>query len=152
MSASGPSSAPVITPTVRHQGRLVFPSDGTAFDLDSRAANWTPSRGVASNGIQDIEYVAGFDNQRYSGFLFTGSPWSVALLGKNAPQDWDSCHSVNYGGDGNAKHLTNYPAGAAIGKGRAICLHTPAGNTALLQIESVPASTVTVHIIAWAGD
>jgi hypothetical protein len=158
-SPSPPSShspAPAVTtepppgPTPRHASLLVFPSDGTAFDLDSTASSWTPSKGVAWNNVQDIEYVSDFNNEGYPGFLFSGSPWTVAILPKGAVQDYSSCVTANYGGNGSAKTIANYPAGAAIQRGRAVCVHTPADRIALLQFKSVPGATVSVYVTVWS--
>jgi hypothetical protein len=95
--------------------------------------------------------VTDFDNKGYPGFLFTGSPWTVAVLAKDAAQDFNTCHTVNYGGNESANDPADLPAGTAISEGRAVCLRTPAGNTALLQFRSAPGTTITVSITVWSG-
>ena len=62
----------------------------------------------------------------------------IALLGTAGGWNYDSCrYDVNYGGD---------PTGSAVQSGNGICYTTSGGHTALIVIDSVSDSSITMDV------
>jgi hypothetical protein len=149
---------PGVTPKVRRRGILVLLGNGTAYDLDSRAAGWDPLVG-ASWTAQNIMYVPHWKGTVPALFI-AGEPADDVLMGAKGPWSYQSCASAPY--DRNLAGNPNTAAGSALDIGHGICvittntlqpdgkpLKTDGGHFVLLVVKARGGGTLTLEITVW---
>jgi endoglucanase len=158
-SATAASSPTTAGPKVRRQGILTLAGNGTAYDLDSLAANWDPSRGAPWT-FQNIEYVPPSKHDA-AAVAFAYEPTTDVLMGTRGHWTYKDCADAKYDpsyGRGNPNNIT----GSALNVGHGICvittntyksnkkpLKTDGGHYALLVVKARTATKLTLQVTVW---
>jgi hypothetical protein len=151
-------SRQAVTPKVRREGILVLAGNGTAYDLDSRAANWDKSIGVAWVD-QNIEYVPSYKGRPL--LLVANEPTTDVLMGTRGHWTYQSCADARY--DPSYSHNPNTIIGSALSVRHGICVITQntfkphskkllkadGGHYVLLVVKARTGSALTLQVIVW---
>jgi len=138
-ATAGP--APSAIP-VRRTGTLVMPTN-VAFDLDSTAPDWEPTKGEWGNS-RDVAYASWVPQLSNDALIGLGYYWSnVAALPGAGPWTRADCAGATYGLD------TARPVGDRIALGHGVCVHTTAGRFALLVVTDDQDGSITVTVTVW---
>ncbi|MEU1735986.1 hypothetical protein [Streptosporangium sp. NPDC020145] len=129
-------------PAVRRQGELRF-EPGEAYDLDSLATDWVPTRGAWFG--QDAGYVVGGAHDWIVGLNAESgeSGDSVAALDPRTPKSFDSCVKADYGAKKSA------PRDNKINPERAVCVLTTEERYALVEIVGMAQTTLVTRVTVW---
>lgn len=142
------------TPKVRRHGTLVLLGNGTAYDLDSLAANWSSSRGVAWV-TQNVMYVPTGDHGKPI-LDIAFSPATDVLMGSRGPWTYRSCAKAHF--DPSYVNNPNAAIGSALNPGHAICVitrstkqprKTDGGHFVLLVVKARTNTTLTLQVTVW---
>jgi hypothetical protein len=148
------------TPKVRRKGILVLAGNGTAYDLDSRVADWDPSVGKPWVD-QNIEYVPQWKGSTPVLFI-AGEPTTDVLMGPRGHWTYQDCADALYNPSFGASN-PNTAAGSALNVGHGICvitedtdkpdskkpLKTDGGHYVLLVVKARTGSTLTLQVTVW---
>jgi hypothetical protein len=133
--------------------------NGTAYDIDSLAANWAP---LINHSW--IKQNIAFEPDGNSGkplVLFAGSPYTDVVMTGTGPWSYQDCASAPYG----ANHSLNGPniiTSPALDVGHGICVETQntastsnggpktdGGHYALLVVQGITSTTLTLKVTVW---
>jgi WD40 repeat protein len=137
-------------PAIRRQEVLILDGNGTAYDLDSLAANWAPSSGTPWTA-QNIMYVPGIPI-----LDIAGAPATDVLLGSEGGWSYQTCADAHY--DPSFVDNPNVPEAAALDPGNGICVETEntsqkrdGGHFALLVVLARTQAQLTLQVTIWQG-
>lgn len=145
-------------PKIRRKGILTLAGGGTAYDLDSRAANWNPSIGVAWT-FQNIEYLPHWKGH-IPALAIANEPLTDVLMGAWGHWTYQSCAQARY--DHSLPGNPNGVTGSALDVGHGICiitqhtvkpdkkpLKTDGGHYVLLVVKARTSKTLTLEVTVW---
>lgn len=139
--AGSASPSPAAIP-VRRTGTLVMPSN-VAFDLDSTAPDWEPTKGEWGNA-REIAYAGWVPDLKKDALIGLGFYWdNVAALPGTGPWTRADCAGATYGLD------SARPVGDRIALGHGVCVQTTAGRLALLVVTDRHDGSITVTATVW---
>ncbi|MFI7434107.1 hypothetical protein [Micromonospora haikouensis] len=138
-----PSPTDPADPTgqVRRSGTLVM-TDYTAYDLDSKAANWSPT-GDDWGPDRDVAYASRWADADGDAVIGRKDPKYVALLSGGGPWQRADCVHAPY------SEPSARPVGDRLTQGRAICVVTSAKRYALLVVTGKAPGQLTVRVTVW---
>ncbi|WP_432957816.1 hypothetical protein [Micromonospora haikouensis] len=136
-----PTDAADPTGQVRRSGTLVM-AEYTAYDLDSKATNWSPT-GDDWGPDRDVAYASWWADADGGAVLSRKDPKYVALLSGGGPWQRADCVHAPYG-EPSAR-----PVGDRLTQGRGICVVTSAKRYALLVVTGKAPGQLTVRVTVW---
>jgi hypothetical protein len=117
-------------------------ADYTAYDLDSLAGDWNPTRDDWGPA-RDAGYASWWQNAANDALLSRDDPKNAPALSGTGPWQRADCVRARYG-EPSAR-----PVGDRLSEGRGICVHTSAGRYALLVVTRAVNQQLTVRITVW---
>ncbi|SCL28142.1 hypothetical protein GA0074692_2479 [Micromonospora pallida] len=136
-----PPTTAQVEAQVRRSGTLVM-ADYTAYDLDSMAADWNPTRDDWGPD-RDAGYASWRDDANNNVLVSREDPKYAAALSGDGPWRRTDCVRARYG-DPSAR-----PVGDRLLEGRGVCVVTSAGRYALLVVTRSVEKQLTVRVTVW---
>ncbi|MEO3776473.1 hypothetical protein ABGB16_06410 [Micromonospora sp. B11E3] len=137
-----PTGPVTVTDPVRRSGTLVM-ADYTAYDLDSKAADWNPTKDDWGPN-RDVGYASWWDDVQNDAVVSREDPRYAASLPKDSgPWRRADCVRARYG-EPSAR-----PVGERLLEGRGICVVTSDGRYALLVVTRSVQHQLTVRVTVW---
>ncbi|MFG1951408.1 hypothetical protein [Micromonospora sp. NPDC048830] len=137
-----PTGPVIVTDPVRRSGTLVM-ADYTAYDLDSKAADWNPTKDDWGPN-RDVGYASWWPDASNDAVVSREDPRYAASLPRDSdPWRRADCVRARYG-EPSAR-----PIGDRLLVGRGICVVTSDGRYALLVVTRSVNHQLTVRVTVW---